>query len=713
MAAQPAYTAREIAESTGLTVQAIRKRARLESWLYTKRPGRGGGKQFNADDTPADIQAAVALHEAKRAAQQAQLTCYYQADKNIPEKARHDGIAKMEILGAWKNYRQKAKPKKKADTAFLAAYNSGQSHPSIFEKLGTISRSRLFRWDRRLKESDGDWRILCDHRGWGPAAGLQGNIGSEAEAVFLKIYLTPQRPSAALSYRAMCAVLGDRGQACPSMRSTYRFIERYNADNADHVALMRDGEKALADKIGPYIDRASHILEVGDVLIADGHRLNFDCIHPFTGRPARMTLILWQDWASRLPLGWEIMPEENTIAIASALRMAIIRLGKIPKVAYIDNGKAFRSKYFNNTPVDQFQMETRGLFSRLKIGVQYSRPYQARTKIIERFFGTFDAQCARLLPTHRGSSVADKPAYLMRNEKFHRARQSGQVPSVEDALEIFEEWVRWHGQQPHRGLNGGLPIEKFLAGRGRGVDTKQLDYTFMWRKEVRPRRCRIRLAGIDFESDALYGLDQPIIVYYAWNDFSQIHMYVKRTRQYIGVARPVSALHPVARHLGTDFDLTQVAEANKRQAKLKKQTMVLARQSEAPEEALKVLPWIGRATERVPIEVDGIEPAAPEPIEVSDAERRAIKQVQIDYEARQAAAPPYERPDFFKPLERYSHLFNLRTFEGIDLLPEDAAFMAEYEAGDEYQKSTHGRFDQLLELRAAQLEPETEEEATT
>jgi putative transposase len=114
----------------------------------------------------------------------------------------------------------------------------------------------------------------------------------------------------------------------------------------------------------------------------------------------------------------------------------------------------------------------------------------------------------------------------------------------------------------------------------------------MWRKEVRPRRCRIRLAGIDFESDALYGLDQPIIVYYAWNDLSEIQMYVKRTRQYLGVARPVRALHPVARHLGSELDLLQVQEANKRQARLKKRTMQLAREADASGSALKVLPWI-------------------------------------------------------------------------------------------------------------------------
>ena len=37
---------------------------------------------------------------------------------------------------------------------------------------------------------------------------------------------------------------------------------------------------------------------------------------------------------------------ENTQNIASALRNAILNLGRIPKFVYLDNGKAFRGKYF-------------------------------------------------------------------------------------------------------------------------------------------------------------------------------------------------------------------------------------------------------------------------------------------------------------------------------------------------------------------------------
>lgn len=111
---------------------------------------------------------------------------------------------------------------------------------------------------------------------------------------------------------------------------------------------MREGEKALNDKVEPYIERDLSKIEVGDVLVADGHVLNFEVINPFTGKPTRATLVGFLDWKSTALVGYEIMMTENTQCIASALRNAILNLGKIPKIVYQDNGRAFKAKYFQH-----------------------------------------------------------------------------------------------------------------------------------------------------------------------------------------------------------------------------------------------------------------------------------------------------------------------------------------------------------------------------
>ncbi|MGN0004819.1 MAG: DUF1788 domain-containing protein [Candidatus Gastranaerophilaceae bacterium] len=105
--------------------------------------------------------------------------------------------------------------------------------------------------------------------------------------------------------------------------------------------------KALKDKVEPYIVRDVSMLEVGQVLIADGHTLNFQVINPFTGRPSRATLLGFLDWKSEALVGYDIMLEECTQNIASALRNSILNLDHIPQFVYQDNGRAFKSKFFN------------------------------------------------------------------------------------------------------------------------------------------------------------------------------------------------------------------------------------------------------------------------------------------------------------------------------------------------------------------------------
>ena len=70
------------------------------------------------------------------------------------------------------------------------------------------------------------------------------------------------------------------------------------------------------------------------------------------------------------------MLEENTQAITSALRNSIINLGKIPRICYQDNGKAFKGKYFTG---DFKESGINGLFNKLNIMPVFAQPYNATT----------------------------------------------------------------------------------------------------------------------------------------------------------------------------------------------------------------------------------------------------------------------------------------------------------------------------------------------
>lgn len=91
------------------------------------------------------------------------------------------------------------------------------------------------------------------------------------------------------------------------------------------------------------------------------------------------------------------MLEESTKNIASTLRNAILNMDKIPEYVYQDNGRAFKSKFFNGD--DKFEeLGFTGVYKKLGITLVYATPYNARAKVIERFFLDFQESFEKLMP---------------------------------------------------------------------------------------------------------------------------------------------------------------------------------------------------------------------------------------------------------------------------------------------------------------------------
>ncbi|MCD7879857.1 MAG: transposase family protein, partial [Candidatus Gastranaerophilales bacterium] len=208
--------------------------------------------------------------------------------------------------------------------------------------------------------------------------------------------------------------------------------------------------KAYHDKVEPYIERDLSKIEVGDILIADGHVLNYQVINPFTGKPTRATLVGFLDWKSTALVGYEIMMTENTQCIASALRNSILNLGVIPKVVYQDNGRAFKSRFFQNT--DFTEDGFNGVYANLNIHSVFAKPYNARAKVIERFFREFQEEFEKLMPSYIGTSIENRPAWMNRNEKLHlqlhQKQTGGKIPTVQEVIKYIDCWLEFHNQKP-------------------------------------------------------------------------------------------------------------------------------------------------------------------------------------------------------------------------------------------------------------------------
>ena len=137
------------------------------------------------------------------------------------------------------------------------------------------------------------------------------------------------------------------------------------------------------------------------------------------------------DWKSGGLVGYDIMLEECTQNIASALRNAILKMDHIPEYVYQDNGRAFKSKFFNgdkkglvggvkrarsgadSSPLPPIRFEElgfTGVYNKLGIKPVYATPYNARAKVIERFFLDFQESFEKLIPSYIGTSIENKPA---------------------------------------------------------------------------------------------------------------------------------------------------------------------------------------------------------------------------------------------------------------------------------------------------------------
>ena len=247
---------------------------------------------------------------------------------------------------------------------------------------------------------------------------------------------------------------GDEFELLSDFKELNKDAKWYRANNLDKWTLARDGIKALKDKVEPYIVRDTSILEIGQVLVADGHTLNFQVINPFTGKPSRATLIGFLDWKSGGLVGYDIMLEENTQNIASALRNAILTMDKIPEYVYQDNGRAFKSKFFNGDSKFE-ELGFTGIYEKLGIKPVYATPYNARAKVIERFFLDFQESFEKLMPSYIGTSIDNKPAYMNRNEKLHKQiheQKANFVPTIEQALILVREWLKFKHSQDRKSV---------------------------------------------------------------------------------------------------------------------------------------------------------------------------------------------------------------------------------------------------------------------
>ncbi|MDP3114080.1 MAG: Mu transposase C-terminal domain-containing protein [Candidatus Cloacimonadaceae bacterium] len=342
-------------------------------------------------------------------------------------------------------------------------YNNGSLVPELYRLRGKRTDRALRLWIERYQESEQDMFALI-HRGRNKER--KRKVTEEESALLLNVLLHPNQVTIgsainALKTKTRMGML-ESPSSVPTLR---RWCREWERDNPAIWNQTRKGSKYVAEHIIKTIMRDSSILDVGEVWVADGHTLAFDILNPKTGKAQRMTMIMVLDWASRYPVGASLAFTEDSHHIQIAFRNGFLNWGALPKFVYLDNGRAFKSKLFHETWEEHdLEKELAGIFPKLNIGAQFAASYNAKAKVIERFFKTFQEQFERFISSFRGSCIDNKPATLMRNEKWAQKLYKSEPPTIEEAMQMIGFYVRYvYGENPHEGLKGKTPWQVFSS----------------------------------------------------------------------------------------------------------------------------------------------------------------------------------------------------------------------------------------------------------
>lgn len=490
-------------------------------------------------------------------------------DFHKPDKAKTIALARLDLLNLWKNQRKNQQNKTQFDTDFLSAYNAQVLYPEIYAKLGKVSIGTLQRWKRVLGNSN-NYELLIPNYHYEDYS--RTCLTEYEKQIFLKLLLHPNKFSIGKAISLTQYVLKTQGaEYIPAPPTFRKFANWYKANYFDKWTLLRDGEKTLKEEVIPHIKRDLSKIEVGEVLVADGKRLNFQVINPFTGKPCRATLIGFLDWKSTALVGYEIMLEENTQNIASALRNAILNLGKIPKFVYLDNGKAFKGKYFMGS-ADFNEVGLKGIYEKLGISTVFANPYNARAKVIERFFLEMQESFEKLLPSYIGTSIENKPARLRRNEKFHSEIHQEFVPTIQQTIQMINSWLEYKISLPCPNDKTRSIKEMVDSIERQEINPRELD-DLMMAQEIKTITSQgIRFLKADYYNDTLYGLRQKVIIKYSLFDLNYINVYTT-SGKFLCKADRITLTHPLAHYTGEIKDVEDYKQKIQKQKQLKNRTI--------------------------------------------------------------------------------------------------------------------------------------------
>lgn len=402
-------TVQEAASLCGITQSAIKKAVKQDRYQCCHVDGIGrGGKQLRI------------LLESLSPEAQARYNGKWQALNedallSLTDSQREMVYAKLAAVESYQAFKV-TYPKADKLQAFLRQYN--EQHPDQ-----PLSKRQLNHWES-LYNRDGI-AGLVDRRG-GYNKG-QSAVQEDEKKVFLAYWMQEKGnrqgkggPSITSCYRLTQMNFPDR-----QLASVYAFGRLTRSIPYPAKVLARQGKKAFADKCEPYIEFDYRSICTNQVWCADNHVFDL-WTKDKSGRVFRPWFVGWIDKRSRRIVGYQILDfDPNADAILDSFAKAVFACG-IPEIVQMDNGADYNVH-------DLFNRENAtSMANEMALSVTNAIPYNAKAKLIERFFNTLEYSYCIHLPSYFGADPKRRP------EKMQKA-----CDKLKDVAIPFEEFCTY------------------------------------------------------------------------------------------------------------------------------------------------------------------------------------------------------------------------------------------------------------------------------
>lgn len=364
------------------TVQGLNLVVAEQNWRGTDKarqrvgPGRSSW-EYHVSLLPPGAQRRLALlHPAEKA----EATAPAQADDGASRMlwARFEALSKahkdecqrrLDALVAAE--KQEGAGRSVSAAVALAAADAGTSSATIFN------------WRKMVQGvSRADWLAAL--------APSYKNTNSHAEChplvwdAITSDWLRPERPSLTSCYRRVRKTASKNGWLpIPSERAIRRRIEAEISVGV--ITLARDG-RDKAKTLYPAQKRIRTHFHAMQAVNMDGHK--FDVFVKIDDKPTRVMLLGLQDLYSGMVLAWRLSETENKETVRLVIGDMVERHG-IPEKIWLDNGRAFASKWISGRMPNRFRFTIRdedpqGILVSLGVDIHWTTPYSGQSKPIER-----------------------------------------------------------------------------------------------------------------------------------------------------------------------------------------------------------------------------------------------------------------------------------------------------------------------------------------